>query len=634
MTSGTFLNLLAPAGERLPEPAERLLVVKSRLQHLPVADAALGRGCLEDGAVQALPGDLQPAESGNPRSAKGLQPSELLCRSVLEASIDCIKVVDLDGRLQFMNARGCGMMELDAPSRLIGKRWEDLWPAQSATQVRDAIASAKAGGTARFSGYCPTARGAPRWWDVLVSPVRNDAGDVVRILAISRDITSQRQACRQFEWASLHDPLTKLPNRGSFEAHLQAATLRAMSSGGTVALLLIDLDHFKHVNDTMGHAAGDHLLAVISERLKQHLRAADFVARIGGDEFAVIIEGQADDVAERIGGAALCELLKQPFSYAHRAISVGCSIGGAMFPKDAECASELFKNADIALYALKNGGRGGTRMFHGHMREEAQRVASQLSLARTAVSGDTVEPHYQQKVDLRSGRIMGLEALLRWRHAHRGLQPPHTVAEAFKDYELAVKIGDLMQRKVFADLRQWLSRNLSVGLVAINAAPAEFLRDDFAECTIARLQEFGIPPQMIEIEVTEHVFLERGSEHVARALNRLNEAGIRIALDDFGTGYSSLSHLRDFPVNVVKIDRSFIERMAADPEVAAIVSAVIDLAKSLRMDVVAEGVESELQKVLLREMGCPLGQGYLFGRPVHSALVPRLVDGSCHKRVA
>jgi EAL domain-containing protein (putative c-di-GMP-specific phosphodiesterase class I) len=309
-------------------------------------------------------------------------------------------------------------------------------------------------------------------------------------------------------------------------------------------------------------------------------------------------------------------------------LSAGASIGGALFPTDAQCANELFNNADSALYALKGTGRGGTKMFHQNMREQAQLAASQLSLARVAISADTVEPHYQQKIQLSTGRIRGFEALLRWRHPSKGIQQPDTVAEAFKDYELASKIGELMQRSVFSDIRGWCEKGLDFGVVAINAAPAEFMRDDFAEQLLARMRECDIAPNLIEIEVTEHVFFDRASEFVTRALQELHQAGVSIALDDFGTGYSSLSHLRDFPVDVVKIDQSFIGKMVTDPEISAIVSAVIELAASLKIDVVAEGIETDAQRSVLVDRGCSLGQGHYFGRAIEATEVPILLRAS------
>jgi diguanylate cyclase (GGDEF)-like protein len=453
----------------------------------------------------------------------------------------------------------------------------------------------------------------------------DEKGRVIRLLAISRDITAQRETSEQLKWASEHDGLTSLPNRGAFQARLQAATIRAMDAGTSVGLLLIDLDHFKHINDTLGHAAGDHLLAAFGKRLKGIVRAKDFVARLGGDEFAVIVEGSTDRDDLLRTGEAILKRLKDPLTFGGRVLSAGASIGGALFPSDAQCANELFNNADSALYAIKGTGRGGTKMFHQHMREQAQRTASQLSLARVAISADTVEPHYQQKIELSTGRIKGFEALLRWRHPSQGLQQPDTVAEAFKDYELASKIGALMQRRVFSDMREWRNRGLDFGVVAINAAPAEFMRDDFAEQLLARLNEFSIEPSLVEVEVTEHVFFDRASEFVTRALRYLHEAGVSIALDDFGTGYSSLSHLRDFPVDVVKVDQTFIAKMVTDAEIRAIVSAVIELAASLKIDVVAEGIETDEQRKLLVGKRCSLGQGHYYGRAVEATEVPHLL---------
>jgi len=314
-------------------------------------------------------------------------------------------------------------------------------------------------------------------------------------------------------------------------------------------------------------------------------------------------------------GDAIAARLNQPVIIGGRVVSAGVSIGGAVFPRDATSALELFNNADTALYALKWSGRGGLSMFQSQMRQQAQRSASQLSLARAALSEETVVPHYQPQVDLRSGKITGYEALLRWIHPTRGVQGPDTVQEAFKDYELASKIGDLVQRRVVDDIRIWLDQGVHFGRVAINAAPVEFLRDDYAERLLEQAAKARVAPSFLEVEVTEHVFCERGADYVARALSLLSREGVRIALDDFGTGYSSLAHLRDFPVDVVKIDRSFVQRMTEDQEISAIISAVIGLAQSLSLEVVAEGIETELERRILQQKDCSHGQGYLFGAP-------------------
>lgn len=570
--------------------------------------------------------------SDKKRAEAQLKSSERLYRSVLEASTDCIKIIGLDGRLELMNTPGLCAMEIESFAAIEGVIWVDLWPAESRRLVQAALTDAAAGRSARFSAFCPTVKGAPKWWDVVVSPMLDENGSVTKLLSISRDITVQRNVAAKMKWASEHDALTGLANRRGFEAHLQAATIRAMHSSTTVGLLLLDLDHFKHVNDTLGHGAGDHLLSALGKRLKQCVRGRDFVARLGGDEFAVIIESGEGNLDLPSAGASILARLQEPIRYDGRVMSASASIGGAIFPRDAKSANELFNNADTALYALKDSGRGGTRMFHQHMREQAQLVSSQLSVARSAITQKSVEPHYQQKIDLRTGSIAGFEALLRWRHPRRGIQHPETVAEAFKEYELASRIGDLMQRRVFSDMRGWLDCNLPIGFIAINAAPVEFLRDDFAERLLARMQEQKIPPHLIEIEVTEHVFSDRGADFVGRALKMLSRAGVRIALDDFGTGCSSLSHLRDYPVDVVKIDRSFIEKVTTDDEVRAIVCAVIDLARSLNIEVVAEGVETEAQSQFLIHHRCELGQGYLFGRAIEADEVPILLQPGARRK--
>jgi diguanylate cyclase (GGDEF)-like protein/PAS domain S-box-containing protein len=547
-----------------------------------------------------------------------------LQEGILDSSADCIKLISSDGTIMFMNEPGVRSMELGSLETVRGKSWLSLWPEESQPDVQAALEAARSGSVARFSGFCPTASGKPRWWDVVVSPVRNARGEIDRLLSISRDITEQRETAQKLRRASEEDPLTRLPNRRAFEDHLRAATIRAMQSDGQVAVLLIDLDHFKHINDTFGHPAGDQVLTVFAKRLKNAARSTDFVARLGGDEFAVILESPDRKIDPRQIGDDMVNRLRRPIRFEGQTICAGASIGGAVYPDNSSNANELLKNADIALYALKEGGRGGTLMFKPDMLEHAQLVASQLSLARAELNEVSIEPHYQPKVDLKSGRIAGLEALLRWRDGTRGLQMPDTIAEAFKDYELAARIGEIMQNSVFRDARGWLDCNLPVGFIAINAAPAEFLRDDFAEKFIARMTKHAIPPALVEVEITEHVFLQRGGDYVGRALELLKKTGVRIALDDFGTGHSSLSHLRDYPVDVLKIDRSFVERMETDDEARAIVSAVIKLAKSLKIDVVAEGLETQMQKQMLLHEGCKIGQGFYFGRAMQASDVPGL----------
>lgn len=549
-----------------------------------------------------------------------------LQESILDASADCIKLIDSDGTVTFMNNPGLRAMEVGSLDSVRGKAWMSLWPPEAQSAVQEAIQVALSGRNARFSGFCPTGSGTPKWWDVVVSPVRSTNGKIDRLVSISRDITEQRETAQQLKRASEEDPLTNLPNRRAFTKRLQAATIRAMRSGGQVAVLLVDLDHFKHINDTLGHPGGDHVLSVFGKRLQASIRPDDFAARLGGDEFAVILEAPSGKINIHQIGNDIVNRLRCPIPFEGQSINAGASIGGAIFPDNANNAHELLKCADVALYSLKDGGRGGTLMFESSMLEHANAVASQLSLARMSLSDTSIEPYYQPKFDLETGEIKGFEALLRWHHGTRGLQLPDSILEAFKDYELASKIGEVMQNKVFRDMRRWLDRSLSVGPVAINAAPAEFLRNDFAEKFLRRMHEYSVPPSLVEVEVTEHVFLQRGADYVGRALEKLSSAGVKIALDDFGTGHSSLSHLRDYPVDLLKIDRSFVDRMGTDDEVRSIISAVISLATSLKVGVVAEGIETDNQKEHLLQEGCRIGQGFLFGKAIRANEVDHCVQ--------
>jgi diguanylate cyclase (GGDEF)-like protein/PAS domain S-box-containing protein len=556
---------------------------------------------------------------------EALRASEQLHRGILEATTDMIVLLSPEGHVELVNSPGLNAMELETAEQVLGKHWTRLWRDPSAVLVQKALEQAAAGKTARFRAYCATSKGTPKWWDVVAAAMHRSDGSLKGLLTISRDVSEEREKSERLKWASEHDALTDLPNRAAFQARLQAAVLRAMETGKKVGLLLVDLDHFKHVNDSLGHSSGDELLQCIAERLSNNLPATCFIARIGGDEFALIIEPVTDEAEMLSVGEEALSVIQGMIRTAGRAIRPSASIGGAIFPLHAATANDLFKNADLALYSRKQEGRGGTRLFDQYMREESQKVASQLRLARGALTNRTVVPFYQPKIKVADGSVCGFEALLRWRHPTKGLQLPAALEQAFGDYELAAKIGQLMQRKVAADIRNWSDCGIDVGRVAINAAPAEFLRDDYAEQLLLLIAEQDVSPRQIEVEITEHAFLGRANEYVARALGVLKDAGVTIALDDFGTGSSSLSHLRDFPVDVVKIDMSFVQQMAGNDEIAAIVTAVVRLAQSLAIQSVAEGVDHPTQLDLLRIIGCDLAQGHLFTTAVDASTVPSLL---------
>ncbi|MBW8752871.1 MAG: EAL domain-containing protein, partial [Sphingomonadales bacterium] len=487
-----------------------------------------------------------------------------------------------------------------------------------------ALEAARSGGVGRFTVCYPDRDGNEvRWFDTIISKLPADHDWPFRYLAISRDISEKREIEDQVRWKAAHDDLTHLPNRAQFQMHLDRH-VRLIGQEG-FALLVLDIDNFKTVNDTLGHDAGDQLLRTVAERIARSVREGDIVARLAGDEFAVIAreirtEPGVTAVAERI-----FESLREPWLYHGRLGECRVSIGAALAPRHGDSAEELFKHADIALYDAKSRGKGQIAVFRPSMKSAVEKRSRQISLARHALSRDFVIPYYQPKVELTSGRVAGFEALLRWRHPTQGVQMPVTIQAAFEDLELAGEITERMLNHVLLDMRRWLDRGLPFGHVAINVTAADLRQEDFSDRLLERLEHHALPHHCLQVEITETVFMGRGAEYVERALRQLHDAGIRVALDDFGTGYASLSHLKQFPVDIVKIDRSFLHDFALDPQNQAIINTVISLGHSLDIDIVAEGIETAEQERHLLLRGCTYGQGYLYGKAVPALRVPRLL---------
>ena len=447
-----------------------------------------------------------------------------------------------------------------------------------------------------------------------------------RIILTVRDVTDEKSAEERVRWTASHDPLTRLANRSLFQEKLDHAIRAAASDGGAVGLLLLDLDHFKQINDTLGHDAGDMLLKMFAGRLRGVVRAQDTVARFGGDEFAIVMPDIHTEQSLIQVSRAIQERLREPFVHAGRILDCRVSMGASVFPMHGRSSEALLKNADIALYAAKSSGRGVVCLFEPHMRDDVQRRNSMVQLARNAIRDDRVVPYYQPKFDLGTREIVGFEALLRWRNSQGRIGLPASIEAAFEDLDVAAAISDRMIERVIADMRGWLDKGIEFSHVAVNSSAAEFRRDNFAERVLEQLRDANIPTRCFQLEVTETVFLGRGAEYVHRALAMLSSQGVKIALDDFGTGYASLRHLKQFPVDIIKIDQSFVRDMAVDPNDEAIIRAVINLGSSLGIKVVAEGIETEEQDRRLLELGCDFGQGFLFSRAVAAGRVPRLVE--------
>ncbi|SDE71588.1 PAS domain S-box-containing protein/diguanylate cyclase (GGDEF) domain-containing protein [Sphingomonas carotinifaciens] len=465
--------------------------------------------------------------------------------------------------------------------------------------------------------------GEERWMRTDGWRIQAPSGTLARVLVTVRDVTEERTAEDRIRWTANHDALTGLPNRAHFTMHLDAAIERARASGRRLALALFDVDHLKETNDTIGHDAGDRLLSTFAARLARALGDDAVLGRLGGDEFAAFIPLAPDQDVDTVGDTVRAALraLHEPFAHDNHILDCQATAGASLYPRDGGDTADLLKAADIALYAGKARHRGTLSLFRPEMRAHLQRRASMLGIARAAVRDARILPFYQPKVSLHDGRITGFEALLRWHHGHHGIQAPETIAAAFEDFDLAPALGERMLDGVIADIRQWLAAGLDPGRIAVNLSPAEFRHDNLVQRIMDRLHHAGIPPERLELEVTETVFLGRGAEAVGTMLEAFHAGGIRIALDDFGTGYASLTHLKDFPVDVIKIDRSFVGNLCAGSGDAAIVDAIVGLGRRLGMEVVAEGVETQAQADYLRAQHCPSAQGFLFGMPMTAAAV-------------
>ncbi|MBM1171750.1 bifunctional diguanylate cyclase/phosphodiesterase [Microvirga arabica] len=455
--------------------------------------------------------------------------------------------------------------------------------------------------------------------------VRGEQAGPDRIVGVTFDISEQKEAEAEIWHSANHDALTGLPNRTLFQHRLDAALDHARQNGTSVSLLLIDLDDFKDINDTLGHDAGDALLQETARRLSTMVRGCDTVARIGGDEFAVLVVDPLKlENATRLG-ALIAEALRQPFIYQKRTLISRVSIGIAAYPDHDGNPAELIKDADIAMYQAKSQGRNRVITYSPEMRNVIEQRVSLGRGMREAISNDEIVPFYQPKICLTTGEIVGLEALARWQHPKDGILTPGYFGAVFEDHDIAASIGKKLITKVAADVRGWLDQDLLVGRVALNLSPAEFSQTGIVDNLLRSLDRLRVPASFFEVEVTETVLLGRNSDNVSSALAQFRQHGIQIALDDFGTGYASLTHLKQFPVDHIKIDRSFVRDLEQDSDDEAIIAAVISLGKSLQLQVTAEGVETHGQARRLRELGCDHAQGFLYAKPMAASQIPELV---------
>jgi diguanylate cyclase (GGDEF)-like protein len=434
-------------------------------------------------------------------------------------------------------------------------------------------------------------------------------------VAIHQDITSQKRVEAELAHMARYDPLTGLANRAVFLAQTNAALARARQLGGHFSILMLDLDQFKAVNDSLGHAAGDALLRTVAARLRQIMHDVDHVARFGGDEFALLLIGGKDQKDHQAGTAVLADRLlhavTEPYDLGGRKVFVGVSIGITSVPDDGCDADALIRNADLALYQAKSEGRNRYRFFEASMETRARERRDLEDDMSKAIAREEFELHYQTIIDVESGQYRGAEALIRWRHPERGLIPPDQFIALAEASGLIVPLGEWILRRACADAARW-APHLKV---AVNLSPVQFKESSLLDMLRGALRESGLAAARLELEITETVLIEKNEANLA-VLHQLKNLGAAIVLDDFGIGYSSMRYLQIFPIDKIKIDKSFIQSMPSHSDSMAIVCAIAGLARNLDIETTAEGVETAEQLALLRSAGCQLAQGYWFSRPV------------------
>jgi diguanylate cyclase (GGDEF)-like protein/PAS domain S-box-containing protein len=466
-----------------------------------------------------------------------------------------------------------------------------------------------------------------RFLHVELSGYRLDLGERGLYALTMRDITMRRRVEAQLlekqqhlDHLAHHDQLTGLPNRLFLAAHLPGAIEEAKRTDSMLAILFLDLDRFKHINDSRGHETGDKLLKAVAQRIRTTTRTDDIVVRMGGDEFVVVLKSVA--TAEQINEAAsrVTEALAAPVLIDGRTLVTTASIGVSLFPRDGSTMGELLRQSDTAMYQAKDRGRNNFQLFSPVMeRKLKERIAIESSL-RTALQSPQLDVHYQPIVDIESHRVVALEALLRWRHPSHGFVPPDRFIAVAEETGLIVPIGEFVLERAIEDAARWRSAGATIVPIAVNISAVQLQRSDLP-ATITRLTHtHHVGANMLQLELTESALFERregrNGDSAQDAIARLRELGTRIAIDDFGTGYSSLSYLKSWRVDYLKIDRSFVRDLVTDMSDLAIVEAIIAMAKHLNIEVVAEGIEGWQQLEKLRQLGCPYAQGFLFAKPV------------------
>jgi diguanylate cyclase (GGDEF)-like protein/PAS domain S-box-containing protein len=531
-----------------------------------------------------------------------------------------VAVLDAEGRFAWANDACARLLAWSAPGDLVGRSWRELHEPEDAERLeREALAPAREGGSWRGPAKAVRHDGIHVAVDLVLSPLGGG-----RLAVALRDASDRRRAEEELRALVYRDPLTGLPNRRLFEDRLAIALAQAHRYRHRLAVIFLDVDRFKQVNDTLGHAAGDALLKAVSERLTQSVREGDTVARLAGDEFTLLLPGihYAEDVSTI--SRKLVETLRRPFPVESHVVRVTASGGISLYPEDGEDAEALLKCADTAMYRAKERGRDNFQLFSPAMAEKALERRSLEDSLRRALERQEMTLHYQPCLDLATGRVVGMEALLRWHRPELGLLEPKDFIALADFTGVMLAVGAWVLETACLQAREWQRRGSRGLRVMVNVSAHELQQPELVVHVEKALAASGLEPDALHLEVPEGYAMQ-DLDRAVETLRALRSVGVHLAIDGFGAGFSSLAHLRRLPVDALKIDLSFVRGATTDPDDASIVTAVIAVAHSLGLRVVALGVETEAQVALLRSLGCDEVQGYLWSPPVAPDKCERLL---------
>jgi diguanylate cyclase (GGDEF)-like protein/PAS domain S-box-containing protein len=543
-----------------------------------------------------------------------IRESEKRYRLLFERNLAGVFRTTMEGHILECNQAAAHMFGYDSPKEILATPTTDIYQMIADRESFLRRLKSEKSLTNHETNY-RRKNGESAWAMINATLVDDDSGIASFIEGTFVDITERKVAEERVQSLAYFDALTGLPNRTLLRDRLSLALTGARRNKNKVALFFLDLDRFKNINDSLGHSAGDLLLKGIAERLKAWGREHDTIARLGGDEFVVVASDVKDIADAAVAAQRLMDGLTAEMVIQGHSLSVSCSLGISIYPEHGTDSETLIKHADAAMYTAKDNGRNNFQFFTSDMNAQAVERLNLENTLRTALDRKELFLMYQPQMDIASRKITGLEALLRWQHPKMGLVPPDEFIRTAENSGLIVPIGEWVLRTACSQARKWQDEGLTAVSVAVNVSAVQFRREGFSELIRQVLFETGLAPQYLELEVTESLLLS-SADVTLSVLQELKNMGLSLAIDDFGTGYSSLSYLKRFPVSKLKIDRSFVRDVALNPDDAAITTAIISMAKSLNLKLIAEGVENEAQMSFLRAHQCDQIQGYYFSKPL------------------